>query len=436
MQVDTNEGVGENDELMKWLADNKLLKAKQQFIEYDVSMDDLKCIDIKNDLNDFVKSDLKLSGILASRAKKAIENLQQQQSYIAPPQPSPQKLVRVVLSQDEDNAINDINNKYNQVKTYLNTLNNNIKNLKKVSKENKTKINSMENEILNKIKNRMNELRDKSDKEINKKQQKIQLHINNVKNYEISLNKAQINHNKLLHDDTLDKTKRKIKIMKVNKNIKHGNIMNNKPNFNAMVSIQFNKKQIDNFIQTLGNVNNNNYPNAPKCFVKNITDSSAVIEFREMASRLEHSIEINDYVCDNIVDNEDDEKGINWKELDVIKNKITYFCDNLKDNKTYKIRTRCRNEYGYSLYSKQISFKTKKLMINIDSNIMNNNEKQIFLGLMNSSLTDIGKTFKLIYRGSRDGWKSLDFHNKCDNKGKTVVLIYANTNNVFGAYRS
>eukprot|EP01083_Nonionella_stella_P217281 780200_1 len=155
-----------------------------------------------------------------------------------------------------------------------------------------------------------------------------------------------------------------------------------------------------------------------------------------MASRLEHSIEINDYVCGNIVDNEDDEKGINWKELDVIKNKITYFCDNLKDNKTYKIRTRCRNEYGYSLYSKQISFTTKKLMINIDSNILYNNEKQIFLGLMNSSLTDIGKTFKLIYRGSRDGWKSLDFHNKCDNKGKTVVLIYANTNNVFGAYRS
>eukprot|EP01084_Bolivina_argentea_P022863 42521_1 len=100
MEVDTNEGAGENDVLMQWLTDNKLLKAKQQFIEYDVSMDDLKSIDIKNDLNDFVKSDLKLSGIIASRAKKAIENLQKQQSYIAPPQPSPQRLVRVVISQD------------------------------------------------------------------------------------------------------------------------------------------------------------------------------------------------------------------------------------------------------------------------------------------------------------------------------------------------
>ncbi len=50
MQVDTNEGSGEHDELMRWLSDNKLLKAKQQFLEYDVSMDDLKSIDLQNDL--------------------------------------------------------------------------------------------------------------------------------------------------------------------------------------------------------------------------------------------------------------------------------------------------------------------------------------------------------------------------------------------------
>eukprot|EP01084_Bolivina_argentea_P271667 462318_1 len=101
-------------------------------------MDDLKCIDIKNDLNDFVKIGLKLSGILASRAKKAIGNLQKQ-SCIA-------KSVVIVISEEEANAIDDIYNKCNNVKTYLNTLNTNIEKLQINSMENETQINSMENE--------------------------------------------------------------------------------------------------------------------------------------------------------------------------------------------------------------------------------------------------------------------------------------------------
>ncbi len=40
----------EHGELMQWLTDNKLLKAKQQFIGWDVSMDDLKSIDFQNDV--------------------------------------------------------------------------------------------------------------------------------------------------------------------------------------------------------------------------------------------------------------------------------------------------------------------------------------------------------------------------------------------------
>ena len=41
-QIDTNEGSGEDNELIKWLERNKLLKAKEQFIEFEVSMDDMR----------------------------------------------------------------------------------------------------------------------------------------------------------------------------------------------------------------------------------------------------------------------------------------------------------------------------------------------------------------------------------------------------------
>lgn len=46
----------------------------------------------------------------------------------------------------------------------------------------------------------------------------------------------------------------------------------------------------------------------------------------------------------------------------------------------------------------------------------------------------IGKDFKteLLYRASKDGWSASDFHNKCDNKGPTIVICKSNYDKVFG----
>ena len=43
---------------------------------------------------------------------------------------------------------------------------------------------------------------------------------------------------------------------------------------------------------------------------------------------------------------------------------------------------------------------------------------------------------KLIYRGTRDGMTSNDFHDKCDNKGKTICLFLNDKDNIFGGYSS
>ena len=40
----------------------------------------------------------------------------------------------------------------------------------------------------------------------------------------------------------------------------------------------------------------------------------------------------------------------------------------------------------------------------------------------------------LLYRGSRDGFQAKNFHEKCDNRGPTVVLIENTTENKFGGY--
>ena len=43
---------------------------------------------------------------------------------------------------------------------------------------------------------------------------------------------------------------------------------------------------------------------------------------------------------------------------------------------------------------------------------------------------------KLLYRGTKDGMNSLNFHNRCDNKGNTICLFLNDKNNIFGAYSS
>ena len=42
----------------------------------------------------------------------------------------------------------------------------------------------------------------------------------------------------------------------------------------------------------------------------------------------------------------------------------------------------------------------------------------------------------LLYRATRDGFKSQAFHSKCDGKKNTITIIKNNLNNVFGCYAS
>ena len=43
---------------------------------------------------------------------------------------------------------------------------------------------------------------------------------------------------------------------------------------------------------------------------------------------------------------------------------------------------------------------------------------------------------KLLYRATQDGFTSLAFHSKCDNKANTITIIKNNLNYVFGGYTS
>jgi hypothetical protein len=41
---------------------------------------------------------------------------------------------------------------------------------------------------------------------------------------------------------------------------------------------------------------------------------------------------------------------------------------------------------------------------------------------------------RLIYRGSRDGFKAAVFHSKCDKKGPTLIIIKSEFGKIFGGF--
>ena len=134
-------------------------------------------------------------------------------------------------------------------------------------------------------------------------------------------------------------------------------------------------------------------------------------------------------------------------------NSLIALFKNISESKYKKIED---NYYGeelkniiYSLldkdYKKRASIEDvlKKVnsyleIINFESNILENNNiyrENIIQWLQRPNNTNkIIKGIKLLYRGSRDDFKARTFHEKCDNKGETLVLIKSDQNYIFGGY--
>ena len=110
--------------------------------------------------------------------------------------------------------------------------------------------------------------------------------------------------------------------------------------------------------------------------------------------------------------------------------KYEFIINNLKNNTNYEIRI-CSIYNGVNgIWSDNIKFTTKNA---IDSNILSNtNQKNDFLKKIYE--WSGAKSLELLYRGSRDGMYSKNFHEKCDDKGPTITLFRNDKGNIFGGY--
>ena len=114
-------------------------------------------------------------------------------------------------------------------------------------------------------------------------------------------------------------------------------------------------------------------------------------------------------------------------------NDTIFKIDNLTENTEYelKICSYCNNIIGN--WSEIKKFKTPG-NIN-DSQILKETKRE--KEFLNKILewTNYNR-MELIYRGSRDGMTSNNFHNKCDNKNPTIVLYKNIKDSVFGGFTS
>ena len=311
----------------------------------------------------------------------------------------------------------------------------------------------------NENKNRIEEIKNKIEKEIieiNKSYDKI--------NKEVT-ESYKLKHEKLIKEENNLKDELKNKVTKIKENLeinlsKINEIIrrNERIMKGLKLFLEEEDKQMIKKLNYISNINKNLkemklYSQQP---MKNIK-----IIFNEK----ENNIIYDEYYFNGI----SIPKDITFNEIGINSFKISWKIDDIKinniDNKEikYKIEIRKENEkfkLSYegnnnnciinnlesdtyyeiricSFYNNIISNWTKiyKIKTKDDSIILKNNERKN--EFINKILEWSGyKSMELIYRGTRDGMTSNDFHNKCDNKGKTICLFLNEKDNIFGGYSS
>ena len=103
--------------------------------------------------------------------------------------------------------------------------------------------------------------------------------------------------------------------------------------------------------------------------------------------------------------------------------------NNLIRNTNYEFKICCLYNNLIGEWTEIQKFKTPDL----DSTTLNeSNRKNEFLKKLSEWCKF--KKIELIFRGSRDGMKANNFHNKCDNQGETITLIKSDKGYIFGGY--
>ena len=208
---------------------------------------------------------------------------------------------------------------------------------------------------------------------------------------------------------------------KINKNKKEMNLLFSELMKNIKISF-------------IGKENNIKYEE----YYFNVIPFPKKIEFLEIGSSFKIIWKIEDINILNINNNQikykvEIRKENNNEKFEKIYegNNNNYLVENLNKNTNYEIRICSFYNDIISNWTEIQKVKTK----DFDSIILRESGREN--EFLNKILEWSGyKRMELIYRASKDGGTSNDFHNKCDNKGPTICLFKNEKGNIFGGYAS
>ena len=309
----------------------------------------------------------------------------------------------------------------------------------------------------NKIKDNANGLKNKIEKEINEINKLYDKTIEDLTNYykrrKEELEKEELKLKERLDNEVtkikgkleifLEKTKNELQLNeRINKGIK--SIENNEKNMLKILcyvsTINKNKKGFNSLFQEL-----------MQSIKPSFNEEKNEINFNEYYFNgvpIPKDIQHKDITFIDYNNVELSWKIDDLKNLD--KNKIKYRIQLKKENEEFKqIYEGEKNEFNINNLKNNIKYEIRicsiyngingfwsenyEIITNIASNILSNSNNK------NEYLQKIyewsgAKSLELLYRGSRDGMYSKNFHEKCDDKGATITLFRNDKGNIFGGY--
>ena len=265
-----------------------------------------------------------------------------------------------------------------------------------------------------------NDLKEKLQNEVTKAKEKLEIFLTNTNN-EIKISEKINKGIKKLEKEEKNMINILAYVSKINKNKKGMNSLFQE----LMNGLKFNYQENENNIK----------------FEEYYFNGAPIpydIEYKEITFIDYSNIELSWKINENIInfDNNKIKYKVEIKKENEQYNQVyegqnqNCIINNLKNDSNYDIRICSNLNNVYGLWSEVKTIKTNK---SIDSTILSNCEKK------NEYLKKIYewsqyKSMELLFRGTRDGMYSKNFHEKCDNKGPTITLLRNDKGNIMGGF--
>jgi len=192
-------------------------------------------------------------------------------------------------------------------------------------------------------------------------------------------------------------------------------------------------------IGRMGDINNYFPPNPPVVTLEEVKAHTCKVLLARGSGKYEgfqtpttFAVEIAFGPKDESDDEKVDFEALKWREIARRDSSKFVRVKKLKPSTVYYVRARCKNECGWSQFCEPAKLETYVLKIN--TKIMTSDEIQILIDLIKEKRKKKSVEWKLLFRGSDDGFLASTFHLKCDGVPNTICVIESNHGNVFGGF--